>query len=89
MQDCRRWYVKGHVQGVFFRAATREMAQKLFLNGYAANLPDGRVEVVACGDPEDLDALEEWLRDGPPQARVDALIEADRPNAEGDGFRIA
>jgi acylphosphatase len=58
------------VQGVYFRAATREQALRLGLTGHARNLPDGRVEVVACGDPEALESLRAWLWSGPPQARV-------------------
>lgn len=69
---CRQFLVAGHVQGVFFRASTREQAQQLGITGYARNLPDGRVEVVACGTDTQLDALHGWLRRGPPQAVVEA-----------------
>jgi len=67
---CVKCYVGGVVQGVFFRATTREQAQRLGLTGYAKNLADGRVEVVACGAPDAVDQLKEWLRNGPPAARV-------------------
>ncbi len=43
----------------------------LHLTGYAKNLPDGRVEVVACGDRRDLASLRHWLAQGPPMASVD------------------
>ena len=56
-----RFFVRGKVQGVFFRASTREQALKLGLRGYAKNLPDGRVEVLAEGNASALDALERWL----------------------------
>ena len=56
------------MQGVCFRASTREQALKLGLRGYAKNLPDGRVEVLAEGDERALDALERWLHVGPPAA---------------------
>jgi acylphosphatase len=65
------------VQGVFFRASTREQALRLQLTGYARNLPDGSVEVLACGDTAALDELECWLQHGPPAARVDALQRED------------
>ncbi|MDI9238988.1 acylphosphatase [Lysobacter sp. LF1] len=68
-----RFVVSGKVQGVFFRAATREQALKLGLRGYAKNLADGRVEVLAAGDDAAIDALAAWLREGPPRARVDEL----------------
>jgi len=65
--------VSGRVQGVFYRASTREQALPLGLTGYARNLPDGDVEVLACGEPGAIDALEQWLRKGPPAARVDGV----------------
>lgn len=73
MTAAARFLVRGRVQGVFFRASTREQAQRLGLRGYARNLPDGRVEVLAVGEAQALEALERWLRHGPRMARVDAL----------------
>ncbi|MDX1698885.1 MAG: acylphosphatase [Thiohalobacterales bacterium] len=68
---CRRCLVTGRVQGVFFRASTREQAERLGITGYARNLPDGRVEVMACGSDEQVESLCDWLNaGGPPQARV-------------------
>jgi len=67
---CRRCIVSGRVQGVFFRASTRDRAFALGVSGHARNLPDGRVEVLACGEAEAVAALCEWLRLGPPHARV-------------------
>ncbi len=68
-----RFLVSGLVQGVFFRASTRTRAQELGLHGYAMNLADGRVEVVASGSDDALDQLAAWLRHGPPSARVDGV----------------
>jgi acylphosphatase len=68
-----RCYVSGRVQGVFFRASTRDRARQLGLTGQASNLPDGRVEVIASGPEADLAALRRWLRDGPSQARVTSV----------------
>jgi len=67
---CYRCLVAGRVQGVFYRATTRHEAQQRGITGYAKNLPDGRVEVVACGEPSAVDALCQWLREGPDNARV-------------------
>ena len=67
---CVRCLVAGRVQGVFYRASTRNEAQRLGLKGYAKNLMDGRVEVVACGEKEAVETLRDWLRKGPPDARV-------------------
>jgi acylphosphatase len=51
-----RFIVRGKVQGVWFRASTREQAARLGLDGHARNLGDGSVEVIAIGDAEALDA---------------------------------
>ncbi|SEM91274.1 acylphosphatase [Luteibacter sp. UNCMF331Sha3.1] len=66
-----RFMLKGRVQGVFFRASAQKEAVKLGLTGYAKNLPDGGVEVVAYGDAGAIEQLEAWLRHGPPGARVE------------------
>lgn len=68
--SCRRCYVSGRVQGVFFRASTREQARQLGVSGYARNLPDGRVEVLACGADAAVQQLCDWLAQGPPAAQV-------------------
>lgn len=70
---CRRFLVSGKVQGVFFRASTARVAEQLQLRGWAKNLPDGRVEVLALGSLAAVERLAEWLRQGPPRARVDAV----------------
>jgi len=67
---CLQFLVSGRVQGVWFRASTREQARRYGITGHARNLPDGRVEVLACGAPGALGKLEEWLRQGPDAARV-------------------
>ncbi|MFC5436734.1 acylphosphatase [Rhodanobacter umsongensis] len=78
--------VSGRVQGVFYRASTREQALRLGLAGHARNRPDGRVEVVACGPADALDALERWLRQGPPAARVEAVSREALPEQDLRGF---
>ena len=62
--------MSGRVQGVFYRASTRQRAQELGCRGYAHNLPDGRVEVLAVGEPTAVHALVAWLGRGPPAAHV-------------------
>jgi len=82
-----RFLVSGNVQGVFFRAATREQAQRLGLRGRAMNLADGRVEVVASGADDAIEALARWLQHGPPMARVtDVERSAAEDDVTGDGF---
>ncbi|MDV2451699.1 acylphosphatase [Xanthomonas hortorum] len=65
--------VTGVVQGVWFRASTRERAVALGLRGHARNQADGSVEVVAVGTAAAVDALERWLWQGPPAAEVAAV----------------
>jgi acylphosphatase len=67
---CRLFRIEGRVQGVWFRESTRRAAVPLDITGYAKNLADGSVEVLACGEPAALDRLTEWLRQGPPMAQV-------------------
>lgn len=65
-----RFLVSGRVQGVFFRASTAREALRLGIRGHAANLNDGRVEVMAIGAPAAIEELHRWLQRGPPAARV-------------------
>lgn len=82
-----RFIVSGKVQGVFFRASAREEALRLGLRGWAKNLPDGRVEVIAAGDGAALEDLAAWLREGPPMARVEDLERLPARDEEvGEGF---
>jgi acylphosphatase len=81
-----RFLVSGRVQGVFFRASTREQALQLGLAGHAKNLADGRVEVLASGRSDALDALEKWLWQGPPAAAVAAVNREYLPEQERQGF---
>lgn len=84
-----RFMVGGRVQGVFFRAGTREQALRLGLRGHACNLADGRVEVLAVGDADAIETLAGWLRRGPENARVDELERMDADPAEaGEGFEV-
>ncbi len=66
-----RILVSGRVQGVSFRYYTRNTAERLGLTGFVRNLPDGRVEIEAEGDPEALERMREWAGCGPSSARVD------------------
>lgn len=72
MEQLHGW-ISGRVQGVWFRASTRDEGAQLGLTGWARNLPDGRVEVVAQGERARLEALLSWLHHGPPGARVDRV----------------
>ena len=73
---CRLFNVTGGVQGVFFRVSTQAVAERLGINGHAINLPDGSVEVRACGEAAAVDDLQEWLHEGPRMASVNGVAES-------------
>lgn len=76
----RRFRVSGRVQGVGYRWFVSREAERLGLQGYAENLADGSVEVVARGSKEVVDALERALRRGPTFARVEHVEKSDIPH---------
>ena len=81
--------ISGRVQGVFFRARTRETAVALKLTGWVRNLHDGSVEAVFEGDDENVESMLEWCRHGPPHARVNNVDAAEeRCTGEFRDFRI-
>ena len=84
----RRMLVHGRVQQVGFRAFVRRRARRLGLGGLVRNTPAGAVEVVASGDPADLDQLEEFLRQGPPLAIVGAVDSAPAAERKFEGFEV-
>ena len=79
-----RFHVSGRVQGVSFRYHAQQQARALGLAGYARNLEDGRVEVLAVGADDAIAKLESWLRRGPALARVERV---DRAGADAGAFR--
>ncbi|MEH6420642.1 acylphosphatase [Pseudomonas sp. CGJS7] len=82
-----RFFVSGKVQGVWFRASTRDRAVALGLRGYANNLRDGRVEVLAVGEAAAVEQLGQWLQRGPELARVEQVLrESAGEDEAGDGF---
>lgn len=87
--ECRHFRITGRVQGVFFRDSTRQAAQSLKITGYARNLADGSVEVLACGSANALDQLAEWLHSGPPGARVDRVESVPVDVTKPPSFTIA
>lgn len=74
--------ISGKVQGVFFRAFTRELARDLHLTGWVRNNSNGTVELVAQGDDEKLTKLKDKLHQGPPSARVGSVDCEQMDNAE-------
>ena len=81
-------FINGRVQGVFFRANTKEMAEKLGVAGWVRNLPDGSVEAVFEGDENAVEQIVEWCHRGPAMAKVEEVyVEYEEPKGE-KGFRI-
>jgi len=76
------------VQGVWFRDSTRREALRLGITGYAINLDDGDVEVLACGTPEAIAELCAWLGNGPPMAAVSNVLESEADLDSPPDFRI-
>jgi acylphosphatase len=74
---CKKSLVGGRVQGVFYRASAAARARELGVKGYAKNLPDGRVEVLACGDAAAVQALIDWLWTGSSASKVTAVDTTD------------
>jgi len=81
-------FVSGEVQGVFFRATTRERAEETGVDGWVRNLDDGRVEAGFEGPEDAVEAMVEFCHEGSPQARVDD-VETEYGDPEGvDGFEV-
>ncbi|WP_135364212.1 acylphosphatase [Halosimplex halophilum] len=81
-------YVSGRVQGVFYRATTRDEARERGVDGWVRNLDDGRVEAVFEGPEPAVEAMVEWCHEGSDRARVED-VEAEYGEPEGlDGFEI-
>ncbi|MFT4891707.1 MAG: acylphosphatase [Halobacteriales archaeon] len=81
-------FVSGRVQGVFYRANTRDTARDLGIDGWVQNLDDGRVEAIFEGPENRVEEMIDWCHEGSPSARVeDVEVEYEDPQGE-DGFRI-
>ncbi len=87
----KRFLVSGRVQGVFFRASAAQRGRVLGLRGFARNLADGRVELLAAGPEDALAALEHWLWQGPPLASVASVeVKEVEPDARlPEGFEVS
>lgn len=81
----KRWklIISGRVQGVSYRISTKARANELGILGYAKNLPDGRVEIIAEGSEDQLNKLESWCHQGPPAATVSSVV-VEKKEATGE-----
>lgn len=81
--------VSGKVQGVFFRAGAKDMADSFGLTGHARNLPSGEVEIIVEGEEKALEKFVDWLYVGPERAKVEDVVVESREFGEGlDSFGI-
>jgi acylphosphatase len=84
-----RVVVSGRVQGVFFRASTRDVARGLGVRGFVRNLPDSRVEAVIQGERAAVEKAVAFMREGPPGAHVtEVAVEWREPSEEFEGFHV-
>lgn len=82
-------YISGFVQGVFFRACTRDEARRAQVTGWVRNLSDGRVEAMLEGEDKDVEGVINWSRIGPPGARVkDVAVTYSQYIGEFNGFEV-
>jgi acylphosphatase len=77
--SCKKCLVAGRVQGVFYRGTAQRRARELGISGYARNLADGRVEVVACGEDAAVQTFVSWLWTGSSASKVTAVEVTDLP----------
>ena len=83
-----RLTIKGKVQGVFYRATAKDVADLVGVRGWVRNLPDKNVEITATASEEILQKFIRWCKQGPPKARVDDVIVEELDLQEFNGFRI-
>ena len=83
-----RLTIKGKVQGVFYRATAKDVADLIGVKGWVKNLPNDNVEIAATATEEILQKFINWCKQGPPKARVDDVIVEELEFQEFNGFRI-
>jgi acylphosphatase len=82
-------FVRGTVQGVYFRQNTKQVATRHNVSGWVRNLPDGRVEAVFEGNEMDVNEVIEWCHVGPPKAKVDDVsVKFEKYTGEFAGFEV-
>ncbi len=87
-EEVLRLVVHGRVQGVWFRESCRQEAVAHGVRGWVTNQADGTVEAVLAGPAEAVQAVADWARTGPPQARVERIETAPADDPGGSGFEV-
>ncbi len=81
--------IEGKVQGVFYRASAKKMADELGICGWVRNADEGHVEILAKGNYKEVTAYIDWCKQGPPRAVVSNLIVTEKDDSEiFEGFEI-
>jgi acylphosphatase len=81
--------ISGLVQGVYFRASTKEKAEELGLKGIVRNMPDGNVYLEAEGEEDRIDLLIDWCKRGPERARVEEVVAEEGPLKKFTSFEVS
>jgi acylphosphatase len=81
--------IQGKVQGVFYRASAKDVAEQLKLTGWIRNTAEGEVETMISGDEDRIKEFIEWCKKGPKQAEVTKVIITEKEDENFDSFRIA
>ncbi|MFB6086503.1 MAG: acylphosphatase [Halodesulfurarchaeum sp.] len=81
-------FISGRVQGVYFRANTRDQARRRDVDGWVKNLDDGRVEAVFEGDQDAVESMIEWCQEGSPAAEVSDVAVSEEEPTGVQGFEI-
>ncbi len=88
MTTCKLYTISGRVQGVWFRAGTQKAANQFGITGWAKNLHDRQVQVLACGETEQIEKFSAWLHKGPVLAKVIEITEEEIPVQTFSTFEI-
>lgn len=88
MPTTKKIIVTGKVQGVFYRQSAKEQAEDLEITGTVKNCKDGSVEIIATGEPAQLDQFIGWCKRGPRQASVDNMEVVEMPLQKFNSFQI-
>jgi acylphosphatase len=81
--------IKGKVQGVFYRASAKDVAEQLQLTGWIRNTEEREVETVVSGDEDRVKEFIEWCKKGPRKAEVTKVIVIEKEDEHFESFRIA
>jgi len=88
MKECAHVFVKGMVQGVFYRSWTEQTARQLGLKGWVRNLHDGRVEALFEGEESKVEKMVGLCRKGPPHAKVENVEVRKEPCSGFEWFEV-